>query len=508
MFEKLIKKDRNEVLESVLEQKDIDERTKNLLQGILYKIEVSYKDYKIAKVTDKTEKQYVEEITTNISKKCNKITIVSFNESIGNKKIKESLNKRKFYTDNEQIVVYPIEEKLLYAIEKKTNSNKIINNKYELIAIPLSNLLMIGKSLDRVEPLRDFNGWSWTTLKQEIENVRANLVYQTLRILMGEEFLENWTLDTDGIIDYYNIFKEKITEYYGKDISDNLVNLISRIAILNEAEENAIYKEENLQKINDIGEQIKEFNNVTIYVHNLTEKKKIAEKEIAEIQKILASETNIKEEYKKRNSEVPIDKKIFSVKVLKRQLNESKLQLLNKIEEANFLLKPNNYMEMKLKILDEKSLLETLYYTNVERDQLLIDFENIFLKCFKKMIKVSKPEDIIKLIYKFRYYLLLPFSETRNIRNIEELQEEIIEIEKELLKISKKQKIISNDVPFEVWQHIFETRIIELEQLNYKIIVEYAKKYVQIFDENISEEKYLINNIEKNKINKKMKIFI
>ena len=50
MLEKFIKKDRNEILENVLAQKDVDERTKNLLQGILYKIDVSYKDYQNAKV--------------------------------------------------------------------------------------------------------------------------------------------------------------------------------------------------------------------------------------------------------------------------------------------------------------------------------------------------------------------------------------------------------------------------------------------------------------------------
>ena len=49
MLEKLIKNDRNEKLETVLEQKHIEEQVKNLLQGILYKIEVSYKDYQKAK---------------------------------------------------------------------------------------------------------------------------------------------------------------------------------------------------------------------------------------------------------------------------------------------------------------------------------------------------------------------------------------------------------------------------------------------------------------------------
>ena len=60
MLEKFIKKDRNEILESVLDQKDVDEKTKNLLQGILYKIDVSYKDYQKSKVIQKNKKEYLD----------------------------------------------------------------------------------------------------------------------------------------------------------------------------------------------------------------------------------------------------------------------------------------------------------------------------------------------------------------------------------------------------------------------------------------------------------------
>ena len=49
MLEKFIKKDRNEILENVLAQKDVDERTKNLLQGILYKIDDHIKIIKMLK---------------------------------------------------------------------------------------------------------------------------------------------------------------------------------------------------------------------------------------------------------------------------------------------------------------------------------------------------------------------------------------------------------------------------------------------------------------------------
>ena len=57
-------------------------------------------------------------------------------------------------------------------------------------------------------------------------------------------------------------------------------------------------------------------------------------------------------------------------------------------------------------------------------------------------------------------------------------------------------------------KHVFKTRIITLEKLYYKISNESEKYFVQIFDENVSEEKFEIHTKEKLKINKKIKIFI
>ncbi len=508
MLEKIRKMDRNEALEMVLEQKDIDEKTKNLLQGILYKIEVSYSDYKKAKVINKTEKKYVDEIISNIKKRCNKIFTISFNEKISNSDISEELEKNKFYVDDKQIITYPIEEKLLYAIEKSINKKKIVNGKYGDFSKIISDFIITGKNIDRVEVLRDFNGWSWTTIKKEIENIRANLVYQTLQILLGEDFMQNWTLDTDGIIGYFDLLKNLINQKYGKDISVNFENLIKKICLLNESQNYYTLKKEYIQKLNNIQIKFKNMEDVTKYINDLTDEKKSIENKIAELQKIISSEKKLKEEYCKYNETVPLEKKIFSVKVLKNQIKAKILELLNRIEEINNDLTPYRFLELKEQINNEKTLIETIYYTKEEEDKLFIEFEKIFLECFEKQLKDLKTEELIKLIYKFRYYVLLPFDENKSIKDVEELSDKIIEIKKELLKLAKKLKIVSNNVPFEVWTHIFETRIIELNQLYYKIFKEYDKKYVQIFDEKISEEKYIINNIEKNKINKKIKIFI
>ena len=76
----LIKRDRNEELEKILEQKKIDEQAKNLLQGILYKLEVSYKDYRKVKAKKQTEEKYIKELLTNIHKKCDKISVVKLSQ--------------------------------------------------------------------------------------------------------------------------------------------------------------------------------------------------------------------------------------------------------------------------------------------------------------------------------------------------------------------------------------------------------------------------------------------
>ena len=508
MIEKFIKKDKNEQLESILEEKNIEEQAKNLLQGILYKVEVSYKDYKKAKVIEETEKQYVEKILVNIQKRCDQIKVVKLSQKLEDEELQKQLEKNKFYINEQEIITYPIEEKILYAIEKKSSNKKILNNKYGEATTALSNLINTGRNIDRIEVLRDFNGWSWATIKAEIENITANLVYQTLRIILGEQFLENWCQDKDGIVDYLDMLKEEIKANYSEGIANQLKDILIKIAIINEANENKDFKEEISQKLKKLKEQLKEYENTQENIVKITNHKKEATKEIKEIDKILSQEVKLRQEYEKRNAGVPIQQKIFSIKVLKQQLNDRKQRLLNEIEEDNYLLNPTNYLEEKNKVVEQKELLELVKFNQEQKEELLIGFEKIFLQCFRMKIKnTEEPEEIVKLIYKFRYFMLLPFNLEKNIKDVQQLDKEIQETEKQLVQKAVDKKVITN-VPDEVMRHVFETRIIVLEELYYKITTEFEKYYVQIFDENISEEKFEIIPTEKIKINKKIKIFI
>lgn len=481
MLGKILKKDKNEELEKVLEEKQIDEQAKNLLQGILYKIEVAYKDYQKVKTTEETEEQYVEQLILNIKKNCNKIDIVKLNQKLADEELQKELKKNKYYVGEDEIISYPIEEKLLYAIEKK--SNKIVRKQDEESAEIVSNFINTGKSIDRIEVLRDFNGWSWTTVKKEIENIDANLTFQMLQILYGKDF---------------------------KDIPEKEIEkLLTKIALINELKENAELATNIKVKLQDIKEKLAQYEDTVSNIEKISTHRKNAMEQLNEIEKILGQEVKLKEEYERRNKDVTLDKKIFNIRVLKKELKDKKKQLLNEISEDNYLLNPKNYMAEKNKLEKEYESMAVVEVSDEEKEKILIEFIQKFLECFNsKIAKTEEQEEILKLIYQFRYFMCLPFNLTQSVKDVEVINEDVIKTEKLLFKKAIEKKVISK-VPFEVMAHLFKTRIIILEELNYKVIkTKDEKYYVQIFDDNVTEEKFEVKSIGNIKTNKKLKIFI
>ncbi len=500
MFRKIIKKDKNEELERILEAKSIDEQAKNLLQGILYKIEVSYNDYQKVKGIEQTEEQYVEQLLVNITKKCDKIRVVKISQKLNNDEIENELKAKKFYIGEKEIISYPIERKILYAIEQNANNNKILNDKYGDAAIAVSDFINTGKNIDRVEVLRDFNGWSWTTVKDEIENIDANLIYQMMQILFGRDFLDNWCKDKDGKVDYFKLM-EIDGKKYGKVAIEILKKLLIKIAMINDVNENQEFAEYISKKLRAVKKELKMYEDTQANIERLSAHKTQAMKQLKDIEKILRQESMLLAEYEKRKRKVDI-------KDLKKELSDQRRKLLNEISEDNYLLNPMNYIKEKKKLEEEKTRLDIKRTTKKQKENLKIEFIKLFLQCFNIRIKIStEEEEVIKLLYQFRYFMCLAFDETNNIKDLELIEEEINKTEQLLVKKAMEFKVI-NKVPFEVMKHVFETRIIILEELYYKITKESEKYYIQIFDENITEEKFEIKSIEKIKLNKKIKIFI
>ena len=252
-LEKIVKKDYNNELEEILEAKHFDEIVKSTLLSILYKIEAAYKDLETVKKDVQTKEEYVANIIEIIKNNCDSIKIVKMSDE--QNKIP---NKKTYIVDknNKKIVAYPIERKILYAISKISKKDKIIKDDYFLINETLSELINVGNSINMVEPLRDFNGYSWTTIPQEIESIDHNLIYQELRILVGHKFLNKWVKNSEFIIDYFYMFKEILENQYGKKNEEKLVELLSKISILLSIKYNEGKYEEILKIKNKLDEQV------------------------------------------------------------------------------------------------------------------------------------------------------------------------------------------------------------------------------------------------------------
>lgn len=518
-LDKLVKKDYNNELEEVLEKKNFDENTKSILLNILYKIETAYKDYEKVKQGVESKEEFIQAIIKTIKNNCENINIVKLNSEeskiLGNKTfLVERQNKR--------IICYPIERKLLYCLAKISKKEKIIKDDYFLINKTLSQLINVGNNINTVEPLRDFNGYSWTTLPREIESVSHNLIYQNLRMLLGYKFLNNWIKNKEYIIDYMELFNEKLKEKYGEKIQKEFTKKVEELSVLLAIKyDNRMRNEIERSKI-EIDKKIDKIIDNKSFVEEVTRQKKIITKEIKRIDETLNNKNMLQNEYERRNENLPLQEKIFSMRILSKMLIDERDNKIKKIEELNELLKPKKFVSYKKKLEDRQKILRLIDIKDIEQEieKSLKEFQEIFLECYENKIKKAETkQEIIKLIYEFRYYCLLPFNQQKTINGVKELEKKIENVERKLITKAHEIKAIelfskNEEIDYQILKLIFEVRVICLEDLNVKIIKEKNKYYMQLFDENVFEEKIEIKNAEninKNdleiKLNKKVKIF-
>lgn len=517
LLEKIVQKDYNNELEKVIETKDFDEDVKNLLLSIFYKVEVSYEDYKKVKRKVESKQEYIEKLLKIIQDDCKEIKTAK-----PNTKEAEELGDRTFLVDkeNKKIICFPVERKLLYSISKIEKQDEIIRNNYFLVNKTISDMINIGNNINTVEPLRDFNGWSWMIIKKEIENISYNLIYQNLRILLGEKFLNSWITNKEYIIDYYNELKNELSERFGKEIEEEIIVTLEKLSILLEMEINPEYTE-MLSKLREENEkELEKFQNNQEFIEKLTKDKKQINTQLKKIEKILTSKDLLKKEYTKRNEELSLDKKIFSIKILENQMKKEKAELLQKLEEKNELLNPKKFVEEKTKLEYKQKLLEIVNIKDKrkEKNKILEELQKLFLKCFLVFINNAETkEEIIDLIYILRYYNHLPFNEKIDISANKLIKESLKDIKENLLKKSIDYKIIiaiSQDIDenIQLLQHIFNTKIISLEDIHVSIIKEKDKYYIEFSEdsENSYSERIEIENIRKEmlnvKLNKKVKV--
>ncbi len=518
-LEKIVKKDYNNELEKVLENKMFKENVKSNLLSILYKIEAGYDDYAIVKQNVETKEEFIKMFIKNIEENCEDISFVQLHT-----KQSELMNNRTFLIDkkNKRIICYPIERKMLYAISKISKNDIIIKNKYFIINKTLSNLINVGNCINSVEPLRDFNGYSWISLPREIESIDHNLVYQNLRFLIGYEFLNNWVENKDYIIDYMESFENKLEEYYGKKIKNKIIECLKKISILLEIRFNKNSKYDLNKLKQTIEEQIIKMQDNKSWVENITKKKRELTKDIKLIDETLNNKEMLQKEYIKRNEKLEISEKIFSIRVLSEMMSKERNKKIKEIEKLNEILNPQKFIKLKKELEERKKLLEIIETKDLQKDleMLKLILQKLILKCYQvKIEKAETKQQILKLIYEFRYYNLLPFSQEKRIIDKTELKKQLNETGEMLIQKATKIKLIDiyakdEKLNYEIAKNIFNTRIINLEQMYIQVTKENESFFVQIFDEKSCEEKNIIKaDKELNKknlqikLNKKIKVF-
>ena len=187
------------------------------------------------------------------------------------------------------------------------------------------------------------------------------------------------------------------------------------------------------------------------------------------------------------------------------------------LEELNKLINPQNFVKYTKDIEEKYKYLKIIDVENIEEelDKLKIKLQLIFLDMIKINInKAETKQEIEKLIYNLRYYLLLPYNYEKNVQEIKELQKKINEVSLLLIDKAVKLKVIqriskNEKYNYEILKKIFNIRIIKLEDAYLKITKEKEKYFVKIFDENMFEQKDEISKPKdlEIKLNKKIPIW-
>lgn len=503
---KIVKKDYNNKLEEVLSKKNFDEEVKNLLLSMFYKIENGYKDYKEVKRETFDKKEYIEKLINIIEKDCNEITFIPMNTE----------DKEVVDSKNQVIKCLPIENKILYCLAKIQKRNIVVKYIDKNIEEAFSAMLNIGNNINIVEPLRDFNGFSWNIITKDIEDINYNLLYQNMIFLINNKFVDKWVNNYEPLVDYFDLFQSEIKKRYGKKATSSITKNLIRISLKLMAKNNEEFKEsieEESQKIEeekiDISDKIK-------YLDKISKLKKDSEKEIKRLDKIINDKNLLVDEYENRNEKLPLEKKIFSIRVLKNNLKEEREELLNQIEDYNKLMIPKNFLEMK-KITEKKyEYFKDIDDINFEKE--MISLQKEIIKCmYLDTQKENEKENLVNLIYKYRYYNLLPTEKNKNIYQTKELKRANNKLLVALIEKAIKMKVINEiikteDQNKELTEKLLLSNIIRLQDINIKITKEKENLYMTIYDEEIEESKIELKNIKKEdlkiKLGKKTKLFI
>ncbi len=511
VFSKTNSSEYNNELEEILETKPFDISVKNLLLSTLYKIEAAYNDYKTVKVNADSKEEFIQKILYIIKEECSKIKIVT-PQTPESKPLEDEKLICKIDPDRGFILVYANETDLLYALmkmyvmQKFTTENDKGEQSYYKLAI--QEFILNAKAINGIEPIRDFDGWSWNNNFKNPEDIEYNLIYQDL--LMTDTNLE----DEKSFIEN---FEQAVINPY--TFEKNIYTIILAMV----AEKNRDIKEKIQEECQKRLETIELMNSKTTFLNKVTEEKKKITKEIKEIDEKLNDKEKLKREYIKRNEKLSNNEKIFSLRYLVQILKKERDKKLEELRQRNKLLEPMEFVKQKNMLENEHKMLEDVLkmLKNKEfKKQTLIDTQAELIQSFKKQVEDIHDKDLLDLaILKFRYYCLLQMPDGKIIGDNPKLEPLIEETINTIIDNSIDAGLITNfsnsiSACYSILKHVFTTKIIDLKEVSIKIEKirdEKNKIKIVLYDGQEEEETYIEEikdlSLLNVKLNKKIILF-
>ena len=517
-FSKL--KNYNNELEQILEKKEFSSDIRNLLLSMFYKIEMSYRDYQKVKRIPKDRNELMEGLLKIIEKDCKKIELIVPNSNKG-----KVLKKYNLHSISDlaykKIMTYPVEADCLYAIADLERKYYYIPEEHYIENMTFEKMLKMGYCMEIKEIIRDFSGWSWQIEANEIENIYYNLLYQNIRLLVGNKFLEEWKKDNQKTEDYIIKLKEKLSHLYGAQNSVILYKKLYIALSLIMAEKNKNFKSDLEKENKKVLNELEVIKDKAKYLEKLTKDKKQMTNQIKKIDEMLNNEDLLKKELELRLQKNDKKSKILNLQYLRALLNGERRELLEKIQKNTSLMNPKKYVANKQKIEAKNEtineILEIIEKTNAYDS--IMELQKQFLKCLEVKVKnTNNKKDIINLIYFVRYYVQLPITKEQCIKDLDNLRMQINKIEEVLIAKCINLKIINtismnNEINFKIIKNILLSTSVNLEELEVQIEPKYNKLRVNLYEGEEMENGFEIETDgAADKVNiknhKKFKLFI
>ena len=516
---------------------------------MLYRIENAYQDYKTVKVNVSSQGYFLQKIVQIIKEKCREIELIK--PSSGKSEILEKDNVN-YIVDKEKgkITCYPNERVIFEALISLGQEEPRIGEEYKLYQKGLEEVLLKGNIMNNSEVIRDFNGWSWDITTSQMESKNLNLIYQNLTILLGKSFLQNWVTGDDkeeieeaqipnneilrskyndsfGMtkeevqenveIDYIKLMEERLIENYGENQAIEFLNQLKKVLIAIGYNRDEEQKSIILEEKEETEHRLERMQNNTRFLEEISQTKKNLTKEIKEIDKLLADDNALKEEYDDRNSRLPNKEKIFSVSHLKIMLEKERDNKLEEIKDLNRQMQPAEFVKTKNQLTAKRYFFDDIGIDKTIDEERLIDrLQILFLECILQRIKrVETKQEIKEIIYELRYYEQLPYKEFK-VSNIEIIQEKLRISEREILQKACKDKILitftkQDILNVRLLSNQFRSKMINLENMTY--ILRYSKGIlrIEIYDIDVEDdvkEIELTDKVELQvKLNRKIKLW-